>query len=92
MLTLALFVLVDYQGRHGNGGYDWFRIGSDGHAVRRLLDRDTHMTAVATFAAIPFVLTDAAFDSNTCILATSTGTLSVTPLLALAATLAPWFR
>jgi hypothetical protein len=46
------------------------------------------VTAVSTFAAVAFVFTDTAFNTDASILAASTGTLTVTALLALAATLA----
>jgi hypothetical protein len=53
-----------------------------------LLNRDTHVTPIATLAAITLVLTDTAFNTNTSILATSTRALAIAALLTLATALA----
>jgi hypothetical protein len=58
------------------------------YPVGVLLDRDTHVTTIATLATIPLILTETAFNANTSILATSTRALAITALLTLATALA----
>ena len=55
------------------------------------LDRHSHMTSVTAFATVTFVLTKTALDTNASILATLARPLTVTALLAFAASLAAWF-
>lgn len=53
-----------------------------------LLDRNTHVTSIASFATIPLVLADALINTQASIRAALTRPLAVTTLLALAAALA----
>ena len=49
------------------------------------------MATVTTLATVALVFTDTAINVNTGVLAATTGTLTITALLALAAPLAAWF-
>ena len=88
--TLPLLVLVR-KGRceelsgTASGG-EWDGIVSVITKVR-LLDRDTHVTTITSFATVTLVFADTAFDTNTSILAASTRSLTVATFLALATSL-----
>jgi len=55
-------------------------------------DGDSHMTTISASSSVAFVLADATFDSDACILATSTGSLAVAALLAFATPLTSRLR
>jgi hypothetical protein len=58
------------------------------YSICVLLNRDTHVTTIASLAAVTFIFTDTAFNANASILATSTRALAIATLLTLATALA----
>ena len=57
-----------------------------------LFDGNAHMTTVAALATVALILTDAAFDSNAGVAATTAWPLAITAFLALTAALTAWLR
>lgn len=87
-LALPLLVLVHNVRRHQRSIWHWQKLVRFIFGVKRLLDRDAHMTPITALATIALILTDAPFGPDAGILATSAGALAIATLLTLAASLA----
>jgi hypothetical protein len=92
---LALTFLVLLDKRHGHW-YCWSKSRSNGlnmvghrSGLDNFLNRNTHVTAIAAFTAIPFIFAHASLGANTSIPAPSARALTVATLFTLAAALAP---